>query len=184
MIRCNLSILMAERNIKMSQLVSETGISKTALTDLVYNRSKAIQFNTINKLCIFLDVTPSELISFFPFDLSISELTLSERTETGFFNNTSEKCTSSQPILTVELNMLRKKPNVIVPLVFFVMCYNGLEGTPDEYEFKYVPQETDEHNRQIILSLPIPFRTDLENTIGEQFRKQYDKPDVKITIRW
>lgn len=80
--------------------------------------------------------------------------------------------------------MLHPKPNVIISLVFFTIYYNGLDGTPDEYEFKYNAQDTNEHNRQLILSLSTPFRTDLENAISEHSRDKYNKPDVKITIRW
>ena len=46
MIACNLSVLLAERNLKISQVSKATGISRTTLTSLALNNAKGIQFDT------------------------------------------------------------------------------------------------------------------------------------------
>ncbi|KKW88327.1 helix-turn-helix domain-containing protein [Lacticaseibacillus rhamnosus] len=65
-IRNNLAVLMAQRGLKTTQVAIDTGISRNALTVLVYNRSKMIQLTTLNKLCKYLQVTPAEFFVFDP----------------------------------------------------------------------------------------------------------------------
>lgn len=69
MIRCNLSILLAERGLTISQVSEDTGISRTTLTALAKNRNSGIQLETINTLCLYLKIEPSQLIAFLPFDI-------------------------------------------------------------------------------------------------------------------
>ena len=69
MIHCNLSVLLAERQLKISRVAADTGISRTTLTALAYNNSLGIQMNTLNTLCMYLDITPDQLLSFSPVDV-------------------------------------------------------------------------------------------------------------------
>lgn len=62
MIINNLSTIMGKRRIKISTLHERTGISRSTLTKLYYNKTKMIELNTIDKLCLALDVTPGELL--------------------------------------------------------------------------------------------------------------------------
>ncbi len=71
MIKCNLAVLLAERNLKITQVSKDTGISRTTLTSLVNNYSQGIQIETLNKLCIYLQVTPEQFFSYIPYDFSI-----------------------------------------------------------------------------------------------------------------
>ncbi|WEA41802.1 helix-turn-helix domain-containing protein [Lysinibacillus fusiformis] len=61
MIKCNLAVLLAERNIKISELSKRTGISRTTITALNQNQSKGIQFDTLDTLCNFLKIKPNDL---------------------------------------------------------------------------------------------------------------------------
>lgn len=70
MVRCNLSVLLAERNLKITKVCKDTGISRTTLTYLANNYSKGIQYDTLNTLCAYLNVDPGELISHVPVDIS------------------------------------------------------------------------------------------------------------------
>lgn len=76
MVRCNLAVLLAERNLKISKVSAETGISRTTLTALSLNRSQGIQFDTLNTLCMYLQVTPSDIISAIPIDVDIASVIL------------------------------------------------------------------------------------------------------------
>lgn len=64
MLRCNLAVLLAERNLKITKVSQDTGISRTTLTALANNRVQGIQFSTLDTLCLYLNVTPEKLISF------------------------------------------------------------------------------------------------------------------------
>ena len=63
MYKNRLRILMAEKCIKITELSKETGISRTTLTSLYYERTKAIKFETLNILCNFFGCTPNDLIT-------------------------------------------------------------------------------------------------------------------------
>jgi putative transcriptional regulator len=63
MIKCNLALLLAERRLKVADAVRQTGISKTTLHKLYNEQSTRIEFETIDKLCAFLDVSMDELFT-------------------------------------------------------------------------------------------------------------------------
>ena len=71
MIRCNLSSLLVERGLKITKVAEDTGLSRTTLTSLANNRSQGIQFDTLNTLCLYLQVSPDQLISFIPVNIDV-----------------------------------------------------------------------------------------------------------------
>lgn len=64
MIICNLPVLLAERRLKVSDLIRGTGINKTTLHKLYNGESTRIDFETINKICDFLDIGVGDLLIF------------------------------------------------------------------------------------------------------------------------
>jgi putative transcriptional regulator len=66
MIRIHLGRLLGERKLKMSQLSQQTGISKNALSDLYYEKTKGIQFDTLEKICAALNCTVADLLEYVP----------------------------------------------------------------------------------------------------------------------
>ena len=53
MIKCNLVLLLAERQLKVADVVRQTGISKTTLHKIYKDESTLIDSETIHKLCDF-----------------------------------------------------------------------------------------------------------------------------------
>ncbi|MDC0826911.1 helix-turn-helix domain-containing protein [Lactococcus petauri] len=66
MIKNRLWVLMAERRTKISIVSDATGISRTTLTNLKYNRSNRIDFKTLEVLCQYLSITPGEFFEYEP----------------------------------------------------------------------------------------------------------------------
>ncbi|MBD8010660.1 helix-turn-helix domain-containing protein [Acinetobacter pecorum] len=64
MIKSNLAVLLAERKMRVSDLVKETGINKSTLYKLYNDESVRIDFETIDKICLALDVEVGELLVF------------------------------------------------------------------------------------------------------------------------
>ena len=62
MIHCHLNVLMAQRNLKITDEHKATGLSRTTLTSLAYGHAKGIPFDTLSTLCNYLQVSPSELL--------------------------------------------------------------------------------------------------------------------------
>lgn len=67
MIKSNLAVLMAERGLKIADVYNDTGISKTTLMALSENKGKGIQFETIDKLCNYLNISPKDFFVYSPF---------------------------------------------------------------------------------------------------------------------
>lgn len=72
MIRNNLSLLLTERNLKITKVSNDTNISRTTLTALNQNDNKMIQMETINTLCKYLKVTPGDFFEYSPIDVTFT----------------------------------------------------------------------------------------------------------------
>lgn len=72
MIRNNLSILLAERNLKITRVAKDTGISRSTITAIAQNDSKMIQMDTIDILCRYLKITPERFFDFLPLSVEVS----------------------------------------------------------------------------------------------------------------
>jgi putative transcriptional regulator len=64
MIRIHLGRLLGERKLKMSHLSQQTGISKNALSDLYYEKTKGIQFDTLEKICAALNCKVADVLEY------------------------------------------------------------------------------------------------------------------------
>ena len=64
MIISNLAVLLAKRKLKVADLVRSTGINKSTLHKLYNDESVRIDFETIDKICIALDVGVGDLLIF------------------------------------------------------------------------------------------------------------------------
>ena len=64
MIVNHLPTLLAERRLKVADAVRATGISKTTLHKIYNNQSSRIDFDTIDKLCEFLEVGVGDIFEY------------------------------------------------------------------------------------------------------------------------
>lgn len=60
------SRIIGEKLLTISEVHKATGISRGQLTSLYYKRTKGIQFETITKLCDYLQLPMSELLEYSP----------------------------------------------------------------------------------------------------------------------
>ena len=67
MIVNRLPLLLAEKRLKVADAVRETGISKTTLHKIYNDQSTRIDFDTIDKLCEYLDVKKLKINIWFSF---------------------------------------------------------------------------------------------------------------------
>ena len=64
MIKNNLSRLMGEKRINITQLSKSSKISRTTLTNLYFDRSGGIKFDTLDKICKSLSCDVSDIFEF------------------------------------------------------------------------------------------------------------------------
>jgi len=69
MIRNNLAVLLAERQIKITRVAKDTGISRSTVTSIAQNDTKMIQLEVINALCMYLNIEPKDFFVYVPIDL-------------------------------------------------------------------------------------------------------------------
>lgn len=62
MIRVHLSRLMGEKRLKIADLARDTGLSRTTLTRLYYEESERLDFETLEKICRYLEVDIADLL--------------------------------------------------------------------------------------------------------------------------
>lgn len=78
MIKNNLAVILAERGLKMIDVINGTGINKNTISSLVNNRASGIQYDTLDKLCDYLNITPGELLTRHIFEIDILTVDESE----------------------------------------------------------------------------------------------------------
>lgn len=62
----NLSKILGSKLLKVSDVHEGTGISKTTLTNLYYQRAANVRISTLMKICDFLQIPLNELIDYKP----------------------------------------------------------------------------------------------------------------------
>ncbi|WP_294379043.1 helix-turn-helix transcriptional regulator [uncultured Clostridium sp.] len=181
MIRSNLSILLAERNLKISKVSEVTKISRTTLTALSSNSSKGIQLDTINTLCNFLLITPEKLISYIPVDINITSFTLDGdllQLELDIIKNMQvHKCG-----LTGNCYPTYNDEKKVISLDVHIEPYDEELNSNDEDLIEENKILIDTFNK-----LPVPFRNDIELKIlnniefafGVELQEQYE-----LTFTW
>ena len=65
-VKNNISKIFGERLLSITDVSKATGISRTALTAIYYRQNKGVQFETIEKLCDYLQLPMSELFEYEP----------------------------------------------------------------------------------------------------------------------
>lgn len=66
MIRNRLSELLSERGLKTSRVAKEVGIARSSLTSMIQNDSEMIRYDAIDKLCNYLNITPTKFFDYSP----------------------------------------------------------------------------------------------------------------------
>ncbi|MGP5649471.1 helix-turn-helix domain-containing protein [Psychrobacter celer] len=69
MILCNLPVLLAERRMKVADLIRMTGISKSTMHKIYNEQTSRIDFETMDKICEALDIGVGDLFTYVPNNL-------------------------------------------------------------------------------------------------------------------
>ena len=65
-IKSRLAVILAEREMKLTELEGKTGISLNNLSILKTGKAKAVRFSTLNEVCKALDCQPGDLLQYVP----------------------------------------------------------------------------------------------------------------------
>lgn len=186
MIKSKLNIILAERNLSVSDLAKRTGISRTTLTGLTKNHSAGIQYDTLNKICMNLRVQPKDMFEYLPFDIEVRNEHSSNSSDEIIFRFS---ITTSNKIDTF----------FIVANIQYSIANNTIDEI-DSAEFPYVSiylskfinetdedQDEDEKLNNFLKSLTPTFFKDFESMIIGETKDFINFPDeeiYKIQIDW
>ncbi len=65
-IKSKLAVILAEREMKLTELEEKTGISLNNLSILKTGKAKAVRFSTLNEVCKALNCQPGDLFQYVP----------------------------------------------------------------------------------------------------------------------
>jgi putative transcriptional regulator len=63
-IRVRLGVMLAERNVKSKDLAAYVGITEANLSLLKQGKVKGVRFETLERICSFLDCQPGDLLQY------------------------------------------------------------------------------------------------------------------------
>ncbi len=66
MIKSNLAIRLAERKTRITDLARDTGIDRSMLTKLYYDKTRRLDLDALSKLCAYFDCGVEGIIRFEP----------------------------------------------------------------------------------------------------------------------
>ncbi|MFD1392510.1 helix-turn-helix domain-containing protein [Lacticaseibacillus jixianensis] len=66
MIEINLDLMLKKRDLTLTELANQVGITLTNLSILKTGKAKAVRFSTLAKLCEVLDCQPGDLLAYRP----------------------------------------------------------------------------------------------------------------------
>lgn len=176
MLKSNLKVLLAERNISITQVSNDTGISRTTLTSLM-SVAKGIQFETMNTLCNYLKITPSDLFIYVPYDVKIELESFRYKYDSSanfisFFIEVLKENRKYKILFNGYIGNFEKDFDIQLDL------YQELETEEDKDDFKNI--------KYYLEKLPIQFFVDIENQIRKIFVEElrhsdfYDKINEEI----
>ncbi len=64
MIKCHLSRLMGERKLKIADIARDIDVHRNTIALLYYEKAKRIDFEVLEKLCIYFNCSISDLMEF------------------------------------------------------------------------------------------------------------------------
>lgn len=64
-IKCNLSTLMGARKYKIIEVHNKTGLSRTTISKLYYDKMERIDYGTLEKLCELFDCDVHDILVYY-----------------------------------------------------------------------------------------------------------------------
>lgn len=65
-IKVRLNVMLAERNVKSKDLAEHVGITEANLSLLKQGKVKGVRFETLERICAYLDCQPGDLLRYEP----------------------------------------------------------------------------------------------------------------------
>lgn len=111
MLANRLSILLAERQLTNKQIVEDTGLSRNSVSNIATNPYANISTATVDTLCNYLGVSPTEFWEFSPYEIKTKNVIEEDKTNADFL-----------------VSVLRSKKELLYPYDFTVRTENDVDN--------------------------------------------------------
>ncbi|TLQ20137.1 helix-turn-helix transcriptional regulator [Lentilactobacillus parafarraginis] len=197
MLANKLNVLMAERQLNIKDVVQGTGLSRNTISNLINSSDKGgINLRTINKLCMFFNVTPADFFEYFPYEATYQVDTFDTKGAdvTDFLLNTKIEHNGAY-FQTEDLFYFDTTESPI---------YLGDEGAKDthvitlgEYNETHITSEIDDHfyslspimfqraiTQNVVNVLEQFIINHLDSLFGIQNKEDFDKAKLIFVLSW
>ena len=184
MLRNNLAKLMIDRGVTATQLFNDTGIARSTISKISNNNTDKISLQTIDKICNYLEVYPSEFFDFWAYDVKIqcgfdNFDTLSEVKEHWkFVPEFEEPC-----YLLLEFRRGRDRK--------YLLEYKFLYLYSKDPDKLFNPSQLDKVRLNGSMSqvaifddMPVQFKNELIDNIKQQLSETFEVWDISPTIKY
>jgi transcriptional regulator, XRE family len=168
MIRNNLAKLMIDRDITATQIFNDTGIARSTISKIYNNNTDKISLETIDKLCNYLMVTPTDFFDYIPYEVEV-KLSIDEY-------DTLQEMVENHPYLTLEPQKIEVVLNVTHSLKKTAIFFTGLltfqsigQDVFDLADVQLVLSKDSASDIEIIKELPIQFQKEIIDKMKKEF---------------
>lgn len=164
MIKSNLAVLMAQRGLNITDLSKKTGISRNTISSLYNNHAQGIQFETLDVLCKYLQVSPNEILIYHHFDFE--------------FINISQPSHDSYIFETI----ISINNNVMIGEIRFLIYDPMKLGDELSINIQF-PKSIHEE----LLKLPLSFKSELDEALlhhvfGDDFKSKLHGTEIFLSV--
>ena len=72
-IQCNLSTLMGKMRVTIQDISDSTGLARNTISSLYHDKVKRIDYDTLNKLCVFFNCQPGDIMEYVSDEEAVTE---------------------------------------------------------------------------------------------------------------
>ena len=177
MIRNRLSVLLAERSLTGTQLSKDTGIAQSSVSKIASNKTKSIDFEILDKICIYLGIEPKDFFVYAPYNWKVF-------TKEGYWNEQDNCCT-----FLFHLKTPQKENNILLNVWYRSVSSIDFPSDSTKYTVWAIVSVDNERNGakdkdfyNFVLSLPLSLQAQFYEDITALLQREIFKSGSTILI--
>lgn len=169
-----LAILLAERSMSGARLASDTGIAQSTISKITSNKSKQVDYETVNKICNTLGITSDDFFDYSPIDYEIKYFSDEESGDISTFIKILDR---DRPVATLEykvefeFHINTNKPDNPVDLEGIKRNYQQVEIVTVKASLEKQNKETYDKFTNLPTNFQNIFTTELLQIVGKNIKE-------------
>lgn len=175
MIRNNLAKLLIDRNIRATELSEKTGIARSTLSRISNNTSSKIDFDTLDEICVALEIKPHDFFTYIPFQFDYKMEIGKEFYYDGQMiiddqlpESNEDYNAYEETYYEVDVYLIKKKNSNIIKTYKFIGELQISEDNDETIYYGVRVKLPEGQKDDFISNLPIEFKTDLKTNLSKE----------------